>query len=135
MVVYGDDDCVNNILSRPSVRESMFLAWFEANKKFPEARELTYGQMPNKFVWKKNVREWHLRRKGFAIGRMFFVPPGCGEIYYLRFLLNLVRGPTCYEDLRIVNGVNYDSFRGACYARSLLVDDREYIDALNEASN
>ncbi|XP_019159056.1 PREDICTED: uncharacterized protein LOC109155840 [Ipomoea nil] len=134
LVVYGDDDCVDNILSRPSVGESMFLAWFEANKKFPEAKELTYGQMPNKFVWKKDVREWHLRRKGFAIGRMFFVPPGSGEIYYLRCLLNLVRGATCYKDLRIVEGVQYSSFRDACYARGLLADDKEYVDAINEAS-
>ncbi|XP_019168038.1 PREDICTED: uncharacterized protein LOC109163788 [Ipomoea nil] len=135
LVVYGDDDdCVDNILSRPSVGESMFLAWFEAKKKFAEAKELTYGQMPNKFVWKKDVREWHLRRKGFAIGRMFFVPPGSGEIYYLRCLLNLVRGETCYEDLCIVEGVQYSSFRDACCARGLLADDKEYVDAINETS-
>jgi hypothetical protein len=35
----------------------------KANKRYPEARELTYGDFPTKFVWKekrkvgKNVKE------------------------------------------------------------------------------
>ena len=62
-------------------------------------------------------------------------PPGSGEIYYLRLLLNFVRGPTCYKEIRTVDGVVYPTFRDACYTRGLLDDDREYIDAIYEASN
>ena len=31
----------------------MFLQWMEANKEYPEARELTYVEFPQKFVWKE----------------------------------------------------------------------------------
>lgn len=62
------------------------------------------------------------------------MPPGSGEIFYLRYLLKLVRGPTCFEDLCMFNGTQYMSFRDACYARGLIYDEKEYIDAILEAS-
>ncbi|XP_019167582.1 PREDICTED: uncharacterized protein LOC109163289 [Ipomoea nil] len=133
-VIFDDDDSIERVLSRPTVAQSMFTAWFEANKKYPAARLLTYIDMPTKFVWKKTVREWHPRKRRFSIGRIFYVPPGSGEIYYLRCLLNIVRGPTSFEDIKPVNGVTHLTFKDACYARGLLDDDKEYIDAINEAS-
>lgn len=133
-VVFSDLDQIDNVLDRPTVNQSMFLAWFEANKKYPEARELTYAQFPMKFVWKQDIREWAPRKRGFSIGRIFFVPPGCGDIYHLRCLLNVNRGATCYEDLSFVNCVQYQSFRDACYGLGLLNDDKEYIDGIVEAS-
>ncbi|XP_019182121.1 PREDICTED: uncharacterized protein LOC109177263 [Ipomoea nil] len=133
-VVFQDDDTIDNVLNRETVGQSMFNAWFVANQKFKEASLLTYIEMPTKFVWKKDIREWHPRKKGSSIGRIFYVPPASGEIYYLRCLLNIVRGPTSYKDIRTVNGVEYLTFRDACYAHGLLDDDKEYIDAINEAS-
>ncbi|XP_019158425.1 PREDICTED: uncharacterized protein LOC109155147 [Ipomoea nil] len=133
-VIFDDDDSIEHVLSRPTVAQSMFTAWFEANKKYPAARLLTYIDMPTKFVWKNTVREWHPRKRRFSIGRIFYVPPGSGEIYYLRCLLNIVRGPTSFEDIKTFNGVTHLTFKDACYARGLLDDDKEYIDAINEAS-
>ncbi|XP_019175634.1 PREDICTED: uncharacterized protein LOC109170955 [Ipomoea nil] len=133
-VVFQDDDTIDNVLNRETVGQSMFNAWFVANQKFKEASLLTYIEMPTKFVWKKDIREWHPRKKGSSIGRIFYVPPASGEIYYFRCLLNIVRGPTSYKDIRTVNGVEYLTFRDACYAHGLLDDDKEYIDAINEAS-
>ncbi|XP_019164327.1 PREDICTED: uncharacterized protein LOC109160496 [Ipomoea nil] len=84
---------------------------------------------------KKDLKKWQPRKKGFSIGRIFYVPPATGEIFYLRCLLNKIRGPKSYEDIRIVNGEQYDSFRDACYARGLIDDDNEYVDAIDEASH
>ncbi|XP_042055739.1 uncharacterized protein LOC121800221 [Salvia splendens] len=45
-----------------------------------------------------------------------------------------VRGATSYEDIKCVNGIQYATFRDACYALGLLDDDKEYIDGITEAS-
>ncbi|XP_075103802.1 uncharacterized protein LOC142161721 [Nicotiana tabacum] len=114
----------------------MFLSWFETNKTLPEARELTYVEFPLKFVWKKQLKIWEKRRTFvFSIGRNFFVPPGTGELYYLRLLLNVIKGPKSYDDLKRINNHNHLTFRDACYALGLLDDDKEYVHAIKEASN
>ncbi|XP_031120878.1 uncharacterized protein LOC116024115 [Ipomoea triloba] len=62
--------------SRPTISHSMFTAWFDANKTYEAAKQLAYIDMPTKFVWKKDLRQWHPRKRGFSIGRIFYVPPG-----------------------------------------------------------
>ncbi|XP_070004230.1 uncharacterized protein [Nicotiana sylvestris] len=132
-VIFSDDDPIDNVANRPTVKESMFLGWFEANKNFSEARDLTYAEFPLKFWWNQKFKKWEKRRKfGFSIGRIFFVTPGSGEIYYLRLLLNVIKGPTSYEQLRRINNHDYLIFRDACYALGLLDDDKEYVDAIKE---
>nr|XP_016503039.1 PREDICTED: uncharacterized protein LOC107821146 [Nicotiana tabacum] len=136
-VIFSDDDPIDAVVNTPTVKESIFLRWFEANKTFAEARELTYVEFSLKFVWKQNLKRWEKRRtSAFSIGRIFFVPPSSGEQYYLRLLLNVVKGPKSYEDLKKINGSDHETFRDACYALGLLDDDdKEYVDAIMEASN
>ncbi|XP_019158020.1 PREDICTED: uncharacterized protein LOC109154747 [Ipomoea nil] len=133
-IIFNDDDVVNDVVNRSTVRQSMFTAWFDANSKYSEARNLTYAEMPTKFVWKKDKREWHPRQRKFAIGRIFYVPPNSGEIFYLRCLLNIVRGPRSFDEIKYFEGVQYTSFRDACYAHGLIEDDKEYVDAISEAA-
>jgi hypothetical protein len=47
-------------------------------------------------------------------------------------LLNCVRGATSYEHLRTVDGRKHDTFKDACIAMGLLVDDNEWDQALEE---
>ncbi|XP_012856929.1 PREDICTED: uncharacterized protein LOC105976186 [Erythranthe guttata] len=112
----------------------MFLAWFEANQRYPEARDIKYADFPQQFVYNENSLRWQPRKRGFAIGRIRSVPPGKGEDYYLRLLLNIQKGCTSFEDIRTVNNNIYPTFRDACYVLGLLDDDKEYIDAIKEAS-
>ncbi|XP_074289416.1 uncharacterized protein LOC141614569 [Silene latifolia] len=49
-------------------------------------------------------------------------------------MLNHVKGPKRYEDIRRVNGTLYDTYKEACYAYGLIGDDKEYIDAIEQAS-
>ncbi|XP_019151941.1 PREDICTED: uncharacterized protein LOC109148663 [Ipomoea nil] len=133
-VVYGEDQSLDEIVESQTVKQSQFTTWFEANKKYEDAQSLTYAEFPSKFVWRQDLREWHQRKKGFSIGRFFYVPPGYGELYYLKCLLNIIRGPSSHEDIRTVGWVIHKSFRDACYEYRLLDDDKEYIDGITESS-
>ncbi|XP_021986336.1 uncharacterized protein LOC110882680 [Helianthus annuus] len=133
-VVYGADDDIDEVLNKPSVASTMFLSWMKCNERFPEARELTYVEFPSKYVFKLNTRSWDVRKRHPSIGRIHSVFPSDGEAYYLRILLNKVKGPKSFEDIRTVNGTLYPTFRDACYALGLLDDDNEYIEAIKEAS-
>lgn len=133
-VIYGDDDDLEEVVNNPIIHKTKFLAWLYASSIYPEARYLTYNQFPRKFVWKARKHVWTPRKKGFAVGRIHFVPPGSGEIFYLRILLNYFKGPTSFDAIKTVGGVKKISFKDACYALGLLKDDKEFIDAIIEAS-
>lgn len=133
-LVYNEDDPIEEVISKCTISQSKFLAWMEANRKYPEARELTYADFPTKFVWVLKTKEWKPRDRGFAIGRITYVPPSYVQAYYLRVLLNIVKGPRSFEEIRTVKGIVYPSFKDACYALGLLDDDKEYIEAIKEAS-
>ncbi|KAL6576859.1 hypothetical protein OROMI_011135 [Orobanche minor] len=98
-------------------KQSMLLAWMECNRHYLEARSLTYLEFPTKFVWKRDERVWQMRKKGFAIGRLDYVPPGIGELYYLSLMLH--RTPVL--KMHVIHW-------------GLLDDDKEYIDGIIEAS-
>ena len=133
-ILFKDHNGIDNVLRLNKDKKTIFLAWMEANKIYVEGRNLTYIEFPTMFVYNADVGEWHLRKKGFAIGRVNFIPIGSGEIYYLRFLLNFQRGCQSFEDLRTVNGVTYNTFEAACSALGLLTDDNEYVNGMLEAS-
>ncbi|CAH9146259.1 unnamed protein product [Cuscuta epithymum] len=134
-VYYHPDEPMESVVGKGTVQDTKFLAWMKANEKYPEARELTYVEFPTKFTWKQKTKEWVPRKRGFSIGRVYFVRPGAGEKFYLRTLLNVIKGATSFEELRTYNGTLFPSFRDACYARGLLKDDKEYIDGITEASH
>ncbi|XP_072087921.1 uncharacterized protein [Arachis hypogaea] len=78
---------------------------------------------------------WKPRKQRHVIGRLTHIPHSHGEEYYLRLLLNYQKRCQSFADIRSVGGVVYDTFKEACYALGLLQDDREFIDAINEASS
>ncbi|XP_076912066.1 uncharacterized protein LOC143570267 [Bidens hawaiensis] len=133
-VIYEELDDIDDVLDKPSVAASMFLEWLNCNKSYPEARKLTYVEFPTKFVWKIDKRKWEPRKKGFSIGRIHSVSHSLGEAYYLRILLNKVKGPTTFEEIRTVNNVVFPTYRDACYAYGLLDDDNEFVEAIVEES-
>ena len=95
---------------------------------------MSYVEFPKHYVFDKRERCWVPRQSGKTIGRISNVSPSCGELYFLRILLNKVKGPTSFDDLKTFDGIIHKTFRDACIARGLLDDDLEYISAIKEAS-
>jgi hypothetical protein len=74
-----------------------------------------------------------MRKRGFAIGHMYYAHLTLGEHYYLRMLLNCVKGATSYEHLRTVDGIKHNTFKDACIAMGFLEDDNKWHQAFEEA--
>ncbi|XP_042963997.1 uncharacterized protein LOC122297994 [Carya illinoinensis] len=68
------------------------------------------------------------------IGRIVTANPSEGERYYLRILLNPIRGPLSFDDLKTVNGVLATTFREAATMHGLLERDDSVEESLQEAS-
>ena len=134
-VIYSTTENVPELMNKPRVCESQFLSWMLLNKTDKLAATLTYIEIPHHFVYNKSLRKWTLRkRKGFSVGRIANAPASTGELHYLRILLTKVKGPRSFEDIRTVHGIVHGSFRSACDALGLLQDDKEFVNAIIEAS-
>uniref|UniRef100_A0A453C8K0 Uncharacterized protein n=1 Tax=Aegilops tauschii subsp. strangulata TaxID=200361 RepID=A0A453C8K0_AEGTS len=127
---------LDKIISRPNIEKTMFTEWMTANQLHEEARSLTYAQFPTKWTWHAKEKEWRKRRGGKkTIGRIYYAQPTSGEKYYLRMLLNTVKGCRSYEEIRTVDGVVHPTYKSACYALGLLNDDKEGDNCIKEASH
>ncbi|XP_072066907.1 uncharacterized protein [Arachis hypogaea] len=133
-VVFDDHDTIGSILLRNRDLMTMFTAWMMANRTYVEGRTLTYVEFPGKFIYDLQSRQWKPRRRGFSIGRLSFVHPSTGELFYMGMLLNVQRGCTSFRSIRTVNSVLYDTFQEACSAMGFLIDDNEFVLAINEAA-
>ncbi|XP_050256589.1 uncharacterized protein LOC126702031 [Quercus robur] len=134
-VTFKDSDYLDNVLERPDITKTMFTEWMKANEMYDTARNLTYCDFPTKWVWHRKQREWRPGKSGRCIGRIFHAHPASGDRFYLRMLLNVVKGARSFEEIRTIDHVVYPTYRAACYAHGLLDDDKEWDDAIKEAFN
>ena len=63
-----------------------------------------------------------------------YAHPAKGERYYLRVLLNHVRGATSFEHLRSQHGTTYATFRDACEALGYVETNKSLDDCLTESA-
>lgn len=64
---------------------------------------------------------------------MIRIHPSVGEKFYLRLLLKNVGGAKSYENLKVVNGIQYPTYHSACVALGLARDYLQWIDCMEEA--
>lgn len=132
MVVFNPAHNLDQVLNRGANQQTTLTAYFAANADQgplgQEARKHTYQEFPQHFTFNQSKKVWKLRERGFALGRMYFLKPTMGEVFYLRTLLTVVKGATSFEDLRRVpdNPLPLPTFHAACLARGLLADDGEW---------
>ena len=133
-VTLRDSENLPALIEREGIDLTMFTDWFELNKRDTAARAYTYAEIPMHYVWHEKDKMWKERKKHKSIGRIFYSHPASGERYYLRMLLNIVRGPESFEILMTVNDRLCSTFKEACFAYGLLNDDTEWKHAISEAS-
>lgn len=113
-------------------KKSKLEAWFIANKVLPTACNYTYSEFPSHFIWLPKSCKWKERQRGDVVGRLSEVHATGEELLFLRMLLMRKKGSLSFEDLRIVDGHVYDSFKEACSALGLLQNDNQWHDAMKE---
>lgn len=98
-VVFEEKRRAESVLSVPRIEKTKFTEWFEANRSYPTACELTFSDFPTCWVWHPTDKIWKPRKRGKTIGTIYFVHPSSGERLYIRMLLNIVKGCTSYESI------------------------------------
>lgn len=56
-------------------------------------------------MWDSDAKTWSPRKQGFSIGRIANIHLTAGDSYYLRMLLNILKGPTSFDDMKTVDNV------------------------------
>jgi len=126
---------LGRVLCRYCIEKTMFTEWMAMNAKCPEARKLLYVEFPKCYVWKSDAKVWHTRKQWDTICRIITIHPSAGDLYYLRILVNIIRGATSFEDFYKVNGEVKETLKEACCARGLLENDKEWHKAMDQTSN
>ncbi|XP_062099786.1 uncharacterized protein LOC133805610 [Humulus lupulus] len=133
-VTFQANDDLINILNLDHSRKTMLTQFFALNRVDENAKKLLYKQIPEYYVWNHQHKEWTPRKTKTVIGRIVTANPFEGEHYFMRILLNHVRGPLSFEDLRTVDGILAPTFREATTMHGLLQRDSSLEDCLHEAS-
>ncbi|XP_071684979.1 uncharacterized protein [Lolium perenne] len=135
-VTFKEGDNLEDVISRDSSSNTMLTQYFKMNKVDPYARNFLYKEFPEFYRWIKGKKIWQIRKlKGRGqIGRIVYANPAEGERYFLRILMNHVRGATSYENLKTVHGKLCASFREACEKRGLIETDKSLDDCLTEST-
>jgi len=131
-IFFKEGDNLDDVLDMARQRISMLTTWFQVNAVDPQVKQNTYTEFPMYYVWNRSVKKWTICQQRVCIKRLPFANPNSRERYYLRMLLTIVREAMCFDDLRIVHGTLYPTFREACCARGLFSDNSEWDGALIE---
>ncbi|CAF2107137.1 BnaC08g47210D [Brassica napus] len=106
-------DNLGRVIHKPGIEKTMFTEWIVLCRRSEFARTLTYVQIPEYFVWNNSAKVWTKRKKGKTIGRVVTVHPSAGDRYYLRVLINKIKGPRSYDELKTYNDVKYPDFKSS----------------------
>nr|XP_043611898.1 uncharacterized protein LOC122583571 [Erigeron canadensis] len=117
-------------------KKTTLTEWLNFNTSSEEGRHLTYLNFPSEFVWCLAQKSWKKRanKNKPSIGRLTYVHPSSGELFYLRMLLCHQKGCKSFQDIQKVDDKVYPTYRAACKTLGLLGDDKEWSAALEEAA-
>lgn len=111
----------------------MLIEIFSTNQVDQNTRNLLYRKFPESFVSNQQHEMWTLRKKK-VIDRIITINPFESKRYYLRILLNHIREPISFEDLRAVNSVIASTYCEVAILHSLLNKNGSVESCLQEFS-
>ncbi|GJT77660.1 hypothetical protein Tco_1044385 [Tanacetum coccineum] len=132
-ITLRDYESLPTLLEREGINITMFTNWFELNKRDPATRTLTYADIPKHYIWHDQQKLWKPRKQRKCIGIIVYSSLAFEERYYLRMLLNVVRGVEGFPELMTVSNGLCATFKETCFAYGLLNDDKEWSLAISEA--
>ena len=134
-VTFRKYDDLSRVLRDDSSSRSMLTNFFFGRNKMDEnACKLLYKEFSEQFVWNQRDKIWTPIKKKKVIVKIVATNPVEGERYYLQLLLNHVRGPTSFEDLKTNGGVIASTFHEAALLCGLLEANNSLDKCLEEAS-
>ena len=107
--------------------DTTLTAWFKLNQHDPSAQRYLYTEIPQHYVFDKVKKQWFKRKliEKPIISCMYFVNPLDHERFYIRILLQHIRGATSFEELRTIDGKECQSFAEVVHKRNLIQTDSE----------
>lgn len=135
-VTFRNNQSLHSVVDNPSSHKTTLTQWLQFNEDFTFGRHLTYLNFPSEFVWSKTDKEWSPRQNlnKPSIGRISYVHPTSGDLFFQRLLLLHQKGCTSFPSIRTVNGHVYETNREAAEALGLLENDQEWCIAMEEAA-
>ncbi len=67
MVLFDDDDDVQEVATQSAISRTMLKQWFKINQKSKATWSLMFDQFPQQWVWNWKLKQWIMRKKSFAI--------------------------------------------------------------------
>ena len=139
----NDQDLAERLQNPPRTTLTEF---FDLCTKDEFAETLLYCEVPHYYTWTTN-KKFKRRVNGERVegnpgikmhptlGRVYTVHPNNRECFYLRLLLQHVRGPKSFKDLRTVDGEICANYQEACIKLRLLQNDDHWVQTLDEAAS
>ncbi|GJW36069.1 hypothetical protein Tco_0058989 [Tanacetum coccineum] len=135
-IVFRETDRLDSLVLNSHKQKTTLTEWLYYNEQNVDGRHLTYLNFPSEYVWYPDGKYWRRRRlrNKSSIGRLAYVHPAAGDLFYQRMLLCHQEGCTSFRGIRTVNKVVYPTCRDACEALGLLQDDQEWEITLQETA-
>ncbi|KAK9065016.1 hypothetical protein SSX86_016399 [Deinandra increscens subsp. villosa] len=135
-ITFRDRNLLRDVVQNPMSRKTTLTEWLLSNIRNPDGRHLRYVDYLKVYRWDCSAKNWIKRttRKKPSIGRLVYVHPSSGELFYLRMLLSHRTGCTSFNDIKTISGVVHETYRAACEALGLIGDDTEWALTFQEAA-
>nr|GEW91589.1 DNA helicase [Tanacetum cinerariifolium] len=128
-------DKLQSTVDNPTKKKTTLTEWLNYNRQYTYGRHLTYLNIPLEYTWHVTDKYWQRRCRVNkpVIGRLTYIHPRAGDLFYQRILLCHQNGCRSFRYIRTVNDIVYLTNRAACGALGLIGGDQEWINALEEA--